>query len=295
MTCHLPKPMEVSGHNKETNHHQKMQGYIPGVVCSHRHWNCLNKTCILRSFLRGKNTSLKIPALFSKMLVVSWQQRKARDRSHDRSRDFFVFGGPRTTPTDKRPDPKDKVTMPLLEYKIVLLGSGSVGKSALTVQYVSEMFVDQYDPTIEDSYRKQLDVEGQQYMLEILDTAGTEQFTAMRDMYMQNGNGFILVYSVLSEVTFNELPRVHERILAVKDCDVSPPMVLVGNKIDAEGRTVTPEQGAALAQKKFNCPFLETSAKTRVNVDETFLTLLKEMNKANPFFNQKRKKKCTIL
>lgn len=94
------------------------------------------------------------------------------------------------------------------DYKIVVLGSGGVGKSALTVQFVQNIFVEKYDPTIEDSYRKQVEVEGTQVshfqlrfnlihsvvlfiyiyfkcMLEILDTAGTEQFTAMRDLYMK--------------------------------------------------------------------------------------------------------------
>lgn len=63
------------------------------------------------------------------------------------------------------------------EYKIVVLGSGGVGKSALTVQFVQGIFVEKYDPTIEDSYRKQVEVDGQQCMLEILDTAGTVCFT----------------------------------------------------------------------------------------------------------------------
>lgn len=59
------------------------------------------------------------------------------------------------------------------EYKIVVLGSGGVGKSAITVQFVQGIFVEKYDPTIEDSYRKQVEFDGQQCMLEILDTAGT--------------------------------------------------------------------------------------------------------------------------
>uniref|UniRef100_A0A8D2KI69 Small monomeric GTPase n=1 Tax=Urocitellus parryii TaxID=9999 RepID=A0A8D2KI69_UROPR len=82
------------------------------------------------------------------------------------------------------------------EYKLVVLGSGGVGKSALTVQFVQGIFVEKYDPTVEDSYRKQVEVDAQQCMLEILDTAGTEQFTAMRDLYMKNGQGFALVYSI---------------------------------------------------------------------------------------------------
>nr|CAI5832722.1 unnamed protein product [Callosobruchus analis] len=102
------------------------------------------------------------------------------------------------------------------EYKIVVLGSGGVGKSALTVQFVQGIFVEKYDPTIEDSYRKQVEVDGQQCMLEILDTAGTEQFTAMRDLYMKNGQGFILVYSITAQSTFNDLQDLREQILRVK-------------------------------------------------------------------------------
>ena len=68
-------------------------------------------------------------------------------------------------------------------------------------------------------------------MLEILDTAGTEQFTAMRDLYMKNGQGFVLVYSISSQATFNDLLELRDQILRVKDShDV--PMVLVGNKCD---------------------------------------------------------------
>eukprot|EP00026_Physarum_polycephalum_P018293 Phypoly_transcript_19828.p1 GENE.Phypoly_transcript_19828~~Phypoly_transcript_19828.p1 ORF type:complete len:175 (+),score=26.89 Phypoly_transcript_19828:93-617(+) len=147
------------------------------------------------------------------------------------------------------------------EFKIVVLGSGGVGKSALTVQFVQNLFIEKYDPTIEDSYRKQVEVDGQQCMLEILDTAGTEQFTAMRDLYMKNGQGFVLVYSIISQSTFNELPDLREQILRVKDSDhVS--MVLVGNKCDlAEQRVISTTQGEELARKFGGCPFLEASAK----------------------------------
>lgn len=78
-------------------------------------------------------------------------------------------------PTKIAPKPITSTTAghTMREYKIVVLGSGGVGKSALTVQFVQGIFVEKYDPTIEDSYRKQMEVDGQQCMLEILDTAGT--------------------------------------------------------------------------------------------------------------------------
>lgn len=104
-------------------------------------------------------------------------------------------------------------------------------------------------------------------MLEILDTAGTEQFTAMRDLYMKNGQGFILVYSITAQSTFNDLQDLREQILRVKDTD-DVPMVLVGNKCDLEDeRVVGKELGKSLAGQ-FNCAFMETSAKAKVNVNE---------------------------
>jgi small GTP-binding protein len=168
------------------------------------------------------------------------------------------------------------------EYKLVVLGSGGVGKSALTVQFVQGIFVEKYDPTIEDSYRKQVEIDGQQCMLEILDTAGTEQFTAMRDLYMKNGQGFVLVYSITSQSTFNDLSDLREQILRVKDRD-DVPMCLVGNKCDLEDeRVVGKDMGKALAQNFCNCTFMETSAKHKINVNEIFLDLVRQINSKTP-------------
>jgi small GTP-binding protein len=183
----------------------------------------------------------------------------------------------------------------LREYKLVVLGSGGVGKSALTVQFVQGIFVEKYDPTIEDSYRKQVEIDGTQCMLEILDTAGTEQFTAMRDLYMKNGQGFVLVYSIIAQSTFNDLPDLREQILRVKDKD-EVPLVLVGNKCDLnDQRVITTDQGQDLA-KKFNCTFMEASAKTRTNVETIFHDLIRQINKLSPpVQNKKKKGGCNLL
>lgn len=192
------------------------------------------------------------------------------------------------------------------EYKLVILGSGGVGKSALTVQFVQGIFVERYDPTIEDSYRKQVEIDGQHCMLEILDTAGTEQFTAMRDLYMKNGQGFVLVYSITAQSTFNDLHEIRDQILRVKDTE-DVPIILVGNKCDLEDeREVGRDQGAFLARSWNNCTFLETSAKAKVNVNEIFVDLVRQINKKNPVANNKggkqnkkkrkrKRRRCEIL
>jgi len=139
---------------------------------------------------------------------------------------------------------------------------------AITVQFTQNTFVKRYDPTIEESYRKQIDVEDEACMLEIMDTAGTEQFTTTRDLYMKNGMGFILVYSITTASTIQDLPQLKTRICKVKDkADV--PIVLVGNKCDLEDRReVQKSEGEAMANSfGESCSFFESSAKARINVE----------------------------
>ncbi|CAG06696.1 unnamed protein product [Tetraodon nigroviridis] len=102
------------------------------------------------------------------------------------------------------------------EYKVVVLGSGGVGKSALTVQFVTGTFIEKYDPTIEDFYRKEIEVDSSPSVLEILDTAGTEQFASMRDLYIRNGQGFILVYSLVNQQSLQDIKPMRDQIIRVK-------------------------------------------------------------------------------
>lgn len=93
----------------------------------------------------------------------------------------------------------------------------------------------------------------------------------MRDLYMKNGQGFVLVYSITAQSTFNDLQDLREQILRVKDTD-DVPMILVGNKCDLEEeRVVGKDQGSNLARSFNNCAFLESSAKAKINVNEVSL------------------------
>lgn len=144
-------------------------------------------------------------------------------------------------------------------------------------------------------FPQQVEVDCQQCMLEILDTAGTEQFTAMRDLYMKNGQGFALVYSITAQSTFNDLQDLREQILRVKDTE-DVPMILVGNKCDLEEeRVVGKEQGQNLARQWCNCAFLESSAKSKINVNEIFYDLVRQINRKTPVEKKKPKKKSCLL
>ncbi|EGG18375.1 Ras GTPase [Cavenderia fasciculata] len=195
----------------------------------------------------------------------------------------------------------------MFNFKLVLVGPGGVGKSCLTIQFIAQRFVDEYDPTLEDSYRKQTTVDGEECLLDIYDTAGQEDFSAVRDQYMRTGEGFLCVYSITYAQSFKEIPRLHNHLLKVKDLDTVP-FVLVGNKCDLKDfREVPTEDGEELS-RKLNCKFLETSAKDRINVTEAFHELVREVKKSRLATQQttssdaqettshsKKKKTCILL
>jgi len=119
------------------------------------------------------------------------------------------------------------------KYKIVVVGGGGVGKSAITIQFIQSYFVTDYDPTIEDSYTKQCVIDDEVARLDILDTAGQEEFSAMREQYMRSGEGFLLVFSLTERQSFEEVYKFHKQVLRVKDRDEFP-MLIVGNKADMD-------------------------------------------------------------
>lgn len=97
---------------------------------------------------------------------------------------------------------------------------------------------------------------------------------------MRTGEGFLLVYSITSRNSFDEILTFHQQILRVKDKD-SFPVVVVANKCDLEyERQVGSHEGRELA-KHFGCRFIETSAKQRINVDEAFSNLVREIRRYN--------------
>ena len=101
-------------------------------------------------------------------------------------------------------------------YRIVVLGDGGVGKSALTLQYVQHNFIDYHDPTIEDAYQQRTVIDTEPCLLDILDTAGQVEFTAMREQYMRCGEGFIICYSITDRHSFLEAEEYRNLILKVQ-------------------------------------------------------------------------------
>nr|CAH7734069.1 unnamed protein product [Callosobruchus chinensis] len=162
------------------------------------------------------------------------------------------------------------------DYRVVVFGAGGVGKSSLVLRFVKGTFRESYIPTIEDTYRQVISCNKNICTLQITDTTGSHQFPAMQRLSISKGHAFILVYSVCSRQSLEELRPIFEAIKEIKGPDISQiPIMLTGNKCDesAELREVSTSEGQAQAAE-WGVSFMETSAKTNHNVKQLFQELL---------------------
>ncbi|GIY20389.1 hypothetical protein CDAR_268981 [Caerostris darwini] len=161
------------------------------------------------------------------------------------------------------------------ENKLVVLGPGGVGKTSLVVQYLEGFFTSSYKPTVEDYYRSTIQMpDGMFHAVQILDTAGTLTFPAMRELNIRSGRGFILVFSVDNVTSFTEAIKMWDMIQEIRGQNV--PVVLVGNKTDLDTeREVTQEMiQEVITSPSRVCRYIETSAKSNQNVSQLFQELL---------------------
>ncbi|KAG7231528.1 hypothetical protein INR49_011588 [Caranx melampygus] len=197
---------------------------------------------------------------------------------------------------------KNKNQTSLVLHKVIMVGSGGVGKSALTLQFMYDEFVEDYEPTKADSYRKKVVLDGEDVQIDILDTAGQEDYAAIRDNYFRSGEGFLLVFSITEHESFTATSEFREQILRVKE-EEAIPLLLVGNKSDLEERRQVTAEEAAGKAGEWGVQYVETSAKTRANVDKVFFDLMREVRKKkmseskdkNGPSGKKKKKRCCIL
>ncbi|KAK8101590.1 GTP-binding protein [Apiospora kogelbergensis] len=173
--------------------------------------------------------------------------------------------------------------VPSKQRKVAIVGSRSVGKSSLAVQFVDGHFVESYYPTIENTFSKLIRLKGQDYATEIVDTAGQDEYSILNSKHFIGIHGYMLVYAVSSKASFEMVTVIRDKILNHLGTDWVP-IVIVGNKSDLrpEQRQVSTEDGQKLAEK-YNCAFTEASARYNECVAKAFEILIAQIEKGqNP-------------
>lgn len=162
--------------------------------------------------------------------------------------------------------------------RILVLGAPGVGKSAVIVRFKDDIFRTEYLPTIQQTYKKELRFNNEKVEMEINDLDGQNEFTLFSFSKFAFGvHGYILCYSIENQHSFNMVRVIQSKLATLVGADT--PKVLIANKTDLNmRRAISVEQGRELA-KSMNCPYLECSARSGVNIPLVFHSMLVEINK----------------
>jgi small GTP-binding protein len=164
-------------------------------------------------------------------------------------------------------------------FKVLLLGDSTVGKTCFLMKYTDKTFQEIHMSTIGLDYRlKSMKLKnGKTVKLQIWDTAGQDRFRSITKNYYKSANGIIVIYDVTSLQTYENVKIWIEQIR--EEAPQNVVIYLAGNKIDLEEeRKVKTEEGKKLAEE-YGFPFLETSAKNDININETFENLVEDIDK----------------
>lgn len=165
------------------------------------------------------------------------------------------------------------------KIKTTTIGTEGVGRTCLAIQFVFGYFEERTDPTIENSYKKIIQVDDEDYQLEIEDSAAYFiEWSSQSNFAIRYASSLIIVYSVTSRESFDNVRAIHNHI--EREFQLSRrrvPLLLVGNKCDlCDERCVSTKEGEELA-RSFQCTFMEASAKDHTNVDQVFYQMIREM------------------
>jgi Ras-related protein Rab-8A len=159
-------------------------------------------------------------------------------------------------------------------FKILLIGDSGVGKTCILMRFSEGAFETSFITTIGVDFKiRTIEMNGKRIKLQLWDTAGQERFQSITQGYYRGAKGIMMVYDVTDEISFSNIRSWSRRIEHYSNITVSK--VLIGNKVDLEDkRVVSTVRGKALADE-FQIPFVETSAKTAVHIEDAFTILVK--------------------
>ena len=173
-----------------------------------------------------------------------------------------------------------------INLKILLVGDSAVGKTTLILKYVDGKFSDSHITTIGFEYKdKEITVNDRKINLQIWDTSGQERYRSITKNFYRNAHGILFVFDVTNQTSFDHLK---DWLNSSNECDIDFKKIIVGNKIDLNGRVVNKETMEFFAEKNQIKKSYETSAKDGTNVDLIFKEMAELIlaNKTDEEINQ---------
>lgn len=150
-----------------------------------------------------------------------------------------------------------------------------VGKSSLTYRFINYNAPEEHDPTIEDKFVTVLDIDGKSVTVNILDTAGQDDYQGLIDTWIDYGDGFLLVFALNDKDSFTDLDKKRSKIQMVKK-NKKCPIILIGNKCDLPDRLISKKEAEEKA-KSWGASYFETSAKNDENCHDPFIECVKKL------------------
>ncbi|KGL77179.1 GTPase RhebL1, partial [Tinamus guttatus] len=167
------------------------------------------------------------------------------------------------------------------------------GKTSLAHQFVEGKFLDCYDPTVESTYSKMVVVGKDEFHLQLVDTAGQDEYTILPHSFVIGIHGYVLVYSVTSLRSFQVVKTLHNKLYESRG-KTRMPVVLVGNKADLslQSREVKTDEGRKLAES-WGAIFLESSAKESQGTQGIFTKIIEEIDRVDNSYS--REHRCRLM
>lgn len=161
-------------------------------------------------------------------------------------------------------------------HQVIFLGDTAVGKTSIISQYIYNTSNPDHQPTIGvDFFSKNIDIPGSNpprtIRMQIWDTAGQERFHAIIPSYIRNSTVVVLVFDITSSNSFSDLVKWHQTVTNIADPNVS--FIVAGNKVDLEDNRNVPTEKAESYANSIKAKYIETSARTPINIDELFLLI----------------------
>lgn len=148
---------------------------------------------------------------------------------------------------------------------ISFMGPSAVGKTCIIQKYIHGIIEKKYDPTIEDMYRKKVEMDGVQRTVDIIDTAGSNQFMTIRDMYYKTSHCIVLVFSIISRNSLDELKTILEEIKIINP-DI--PRIILANKGDLDSERLVMKSEYPEIEAMFGAKLYETSVMHNKNIHD---------------------------